>query len=721
IDNRQNINANASGIIVSAVYDYDGAVFDGALTLNNTDYDGDGTAVRWGYTVLDASGDTFDITAISSNDVTYMIWDSVTITITDPTDNRQNLNANASGIIVSAVYDYDGSVFDGTFTLNNTDFDGDGTAIKWGYTVLGVSGSSFGITSISSNDETFMIWDSLTISVTGPTDNRQGINANASGIVLSAVYDYDGAVFDGVLTLNQTDFDGDGTVVKWGYTVDSASGDTYGITIISSNDETYMIWDQLVITIGVDDSTPLNGIQANFTLAVLFDYDDTACTSYQIVVYRNGTWWHSFTDANKSSFVDTNSDNSYTYTVFVVTSESTYGITSFTTNTQQVTWSLAPNENPVNDSGPVLTNGDDTDFLYARYRYYIVTTSVSDPDGYADISYVQLSLFPDDFPILYWTIRYTRATDTFSVEFGGSVVTIGAMSNAVSVGDTLTVTWYIKIGWDHPYVINIDIQQFVTDGTDNDSDFYESNWNVETRLDYSTPPYLSDDRGNINTSDLIGSGSVTYYGSSHSPLANETDVWVVRDGVEAWSGDLSAGSFSISSIGSPATTGLNNYTFKVVTEGSGFGGTDLYHTTSLNDTFITDRIEIYEAGVVDGRININSDCDVWWRARYEYDNTPIQSGLILDLNGSRTLIWYAGGLYWRWQETSVSPSSAWFDVASASESTYGLTEWFATTSAQRVIWDALIISIINPSDQRVNVGTNATGIIVSAVYAFDSV
>ncbi|MFW9961630.1 MAG: hypothetical protein ACFFDV_11460, partial [Candidatus Thorarchaeota archaeon] len=181
-----------------------------------------------------------------------------------------------------------------------------------------------------------------------------------------------------------------------------------------------------------------------------------------------------------------------------------------------------------------------------------------------------------------------------------------------------------------------------------------------------------------------------------------------------------AGSFSISSIGSPATIGLNNYTFKIVGEGSGSGGTDLYYTTSLIATFITDRIEIYEAGVVDGRIDINSYCEVWWRARYEYDGISIQSGLILDLNGSRTLVWDAVGLYWRWQETSISPSVAWFDVASASESTHGLTEWFESTSVQQVIWDALNIIITDPTDAHVNVGANATGIVVSATYAFDN-
>jgi hypothetical protein len=403
----------------------------------------------------------------------------------------------------------------------------------------------------------------------------------------------------------------------------------------------------------------------------------------------------------------------------MVTSESTYGITAFTTNTLQVTWSLAPNEIPVNDSSPVLTNGDDTDYLYARYRHYVITTSVSDLDGYADINYVELTLYSDDQFTQYWTVRYTVGNDTFSVKSGGSIVSVGVMSDVTGVGDTLTITWHIKIGWDHADIVDSDILQFVTDGTDTDSDFYETNWNVETRLDYTVIPSLSDDRGDVDTADLVANGAISYYGSTHIPLSNETDVWVLHDVSGTWSGDLTAGSFSIAGIGSSASVRLNTYTFKIVVEGAGSGGTDMYFSTSQTDTFITDRIEIYEADVVDGRIDINSDCEVWWRARYDFDNTSIESGLTLELNGSRTLVWDAGNLYWRWQETSVSPAIAGFDVATAVESTYGLTALLVSTAVQQVIWDSLVITITDPVDQRIDVGTNATGIVVTAVYSFD--
>ena len=715
IDQRQDVNVNATGIFVTAVYDYDGSLFDGILTLNNTVFDYPDAQIQW-YTVDSVSGGAHGITAISLNDGTFFIWDSLTITLNGPDDPRIDIDTATTGIVATAVYDYDGAAFDGTLTLNNTQFTYSTAQRQW-YTVESASGDTLGITAISTNDATYCIWDSLTITITDPVDSHININTAAVGITASAVYDYDGVAFDGTLTLNNTQFTYSTAQRQW-YIVESASGGTHGISVINVNDQTFCIWDQLVIVIGVDDASPLNGHQANFTLSVRYAFDGENSTGYQIVIDRNTTWWHSFTDVNWSQFVDTNADLTYFYNVSLISSEAE-GITAFTTNTVKVTWSLAPNELPVNDSSPVLTNADDTDYLYARYRHYVILTSVSDLDGYADISYVELTLYSDGGVTPYWTVRYTVGTGIFSVESGGSIVEIGVMSNTVEVLNTITITWHLKIGWGHPDVMNTDVLQYVTDGTDSDSDLYDEDWNVETRLDYSVSPTLLDDRGDIDTSDLIATGSVTYYNSGHIPLSNETDVWVVHDVSGAWSGNLAAGSFSISNIGSSSSVRLNTYTFKIVSQGNGSLGSDLYYTTSLTDTFITDAIEIFEAGVVNGRININTDCEVWWKARYVYDGTEIQSDLTIELNGSRTLVWDGVNLYWRWQEQSATPGYAGFEVAAASESFYGLTVWVNTTSVQQVIWDALIITMTDPSDLRIDVGTNASGILVTAVYAFD--
>ncbi|MFW9837004.1 MAG: hypothetical protein ACFFE7_05760 [Candidatus Thorarchaeota archaeon] len=701
----------------------------------------------WTYFVNSSSDATYGITALNLNSQSVdVIWDRIVVQTTIADDGRVDINANAE-IRVTLMLEYD-SMFLGagdSVTLGGTAMTWDGvnswfnltvnqaTVGAWTYFVNSSLEVSYGINLLDlSGNSVTVIWDRVQVQSYSVSDDRVNIGDTVD-IDVSLLYDYDDTpVTDGTITVNGISAthqgagvwrfsDSEVSVLMNTYNLVAISGNAHGLTVVDQNSQSRdVVWDRLVILIGVDDTSSMNGHQANFTLTVTYDYDDVVCTTYQIVIDRNATWWHSFINGNVSLFVDTNTNVTYLYNASIVSSESTYGITAFTTNTLQVTWSLAPNEIPVNDSSPILANGDDTDFLYARYRYYVITTSASDLDGYADIDYVELTLYSDDQLTSYWTIRYTVGTGMFSVEAGGTVVEVGVMSSAIGGGDTLTITWHIKIGWNHADLLDTDIYQYVDDGTDSDADFYETNWNTETRLIYSITPTLSENRGDVGTSDLVASGSVTYFGSSINPLSNETDVWILHDLAGTWSGDLTAGSFIISSIGSSATVRMNTYTFKVVAEGNGSVGSDLYHTTSLTYTFITDRIEIYQAGVVDGRININSDCEVWWRARYEYDSTEIQSGLTMELNGARTLVWDAGNLYWSWQETSISPTLVSFDIVSATESVYGLTAWNRTTSVQQVIWDSLVITLTDPTDQRIDVSTNATGIIVTAVYAFDS-
>ncbi len=333
-DQRININEEMGAITTSAIYDYDGTIYDGTLTLNDTTTHS--TAGKRGFTVATASGDTYGITAIGTNDETYCIWDSLTVTITDPTDQRINIGSTLTGLIVSAVYDYDGTDYDGTLTLNDTTTSYS-TVGKRGYTVSSASGDSYGVTAISFNDETYVIWDSLSVSVTCTRPMRVNVNANASGIVVSATYDYDGAVFDGELTLNSTTFFYL-TVGRRGYAVTSASGDSYGITAISTSVALCCIWDRLVISIEIEESEPESEHEVEFSLDVTFEYDGEACTSYEVAVHRNGEHWKTFTHENSSTFVDSNTEGEYVYEIASVNSESLYGITAFTSTSVPVTW-----------------------------------------------------------------------------------------------------------------------------------------------------------------------------------------------------------------------------------------------------------------------------------------------------------------------------------------------------------------------------------------------
>jgi hypothetical protein len=287
-DARDNIN-DYIWINVTVQYESDSStITDGTIVINGYSFSHLGSGV-WRhnrtqanvvgitFNSVVASGNTRGITVVNQNGQNQTaVWDSLTITITGPTDNRQNINANASGIGITVIYDYDGASFDGTFTMNNTDYNGDGTVIRWGYTISSVSGDTYGITVISSNDETYMIWDSLTITITGPTDQRIDINENATGISASAIRDYDSSVFDGTFTFNNTDYNGDGTVVRWGYTVSSATGGTYGITTINSNDETYEIWDRVEITLSTNMTWTVIGYYINVSYIAIYEYDSTS-------------------------------------------------------------------------------------------------------------------------------------------------------------------------------------------------------------------------------------------------------------------------------------------------------------------------------------------------------------------------------------------------------------------------------------------------------------
>ncbi|GAG82559.1 unnamed protein product, partial [marine sediment metagenome] len=278
----------------------------------------------------------------------------------------------------------------------------------------------------------------------------------------------------------------------WNFQVGTASETTYGISVVDLNSQSQdVIWDRLVINIVADLDSVENNIQVNFTMTVTFEYDLVACTTYNLQIDRNGTYWHTFTNTNVSSFIDTNSDVNYRYNATSVASETTYGITIFSINIETVVWG-GGTAAPVNDATPVLTNPDNSDYMFAKLRFYFITSNVSDAQGYSDIDYIELSLWDNSRSTEIWRIRYTESTNAFSIELGPAYITLSGSSFSKS-GFDIDITWSIKIDWDHQDLSNIDIRQYVVDtSAESDDNWYEVDWDVETRLDYSTAPSLSD-------------------------------------------------------------------------------------------------------------------------------------------------------------------------------------------------------------------------------------
>ncbi|MBE0526488.1 MAG: hypothetical protein IH631_06065, partial [Candidatus Thorarchaeota archaeon] len=480
-----------------------------------------------------------------------------------------------------------------------------------------------------------------------------------------------------------------------------------------------MIWDRLNIVIIADLDTVENDVQVNFTMIVTYDYDSVVCTTFNIVVFRNNTYWNTFTNLNVSDFWDTNSATIYQYNATLVNSESIYGITVFSTNIETVSWGSGVTA-PINSLAPLLTNPDDSSVMYARLRFYLITSRVSDANGYADIAYVYLSLWDNTRFTEIWRIRYNASSNVFDVIVGNEYIELGPCSFTTSVF-SIDLTWSIKIDWDHQDVTNVDVKQYVIDSTSEfDENWYEADWDVETRLNYSVSPSLSDYRGDLNTNDLECNGTVVYYGSSLHPLANETDIWVSHDVSGVWPGDIDgSGVFSITSIASSAFVRLNTYTIKVVAQGGGSGGSDLYYTTSATDTFITDRIEFYQSGADSARVNINENGVVWWSARYEYDNVTIVSGLSAQLNGSNPLLWDSVLSRWYFVDILSNVGRISYNILSASESGYGLTGWRQTASDASIIWDQVVVRSYEANSLRTNV-SDVVEIDVLLEYEYDN-
>jgi hypothetical protein len=165
-------------------------------------------------------------------------------------------------------------------------------------------------------------------------------------------------------------------VGQWNYFVNSSSQTSFGITALNLNSQDVsVIWDELSITITPDATDVNDYVIVTFTLAATFSYDSSPCTSYTIDISRNGTYWLSFTTSNVSQFVDDNIALTYNYSTFAVAGESTFGITVFTTNAVNVTWSTPTNFDPYNNGAPRLLNPDDSDTMYARLRFYFILSS----------------------------------------------------------------------------------------------------------------------------------------------------------------------------------------------------------------------------------------------------------------------------------------------------------------------------------------------------------
>ena len=170
---------------------------------------------------------------------------------------------------------------------------------------------------------------------------------------------------------------------------------------------------------------------------------------------------------------------------------------------------------------PIFENPHDSTFFYARARNYQISVNVTDGDGYGDVDYVSLSLWDDTRTTEYWTVTYDEDNNTFSKNDPNDHITLvtGSCRYWKSSVVKLDILFVISIEWDHPDTTNTDTRLFSHDGGgENSTSWFETNWAVETRLDYAVNPSVTSDdsgtvdRGNLNETFHL-EGTIIYYGS----------------------------------------------------------------------------------------------------------------------------------------------------------------------------------------------------------------
>ena len=275
----------------------------------------------------------------------------MTITITNPVDQHIDINTNASGIVVTAVYDYDSAPYGGTLSLNDTTFIYSTVGQRW-YTVSSAAGDDvYGISAIRVNDETWCIWDQIVVVSYSTDDERIDINT-ASSCTVTLRYSYDNTfVVDGTISINAVAAVYSGSDGVWDFSETKStvqlivynnvavSGNTHGISVIDQNGQSLnQIWDRVQVQsyVASDSHVNINDI-ITLDVTLYFDYDDSPVTDGTVTIkgfsatYQGSGVWRI---SDSESIVTTNTYNSVTCT------GNTFGITVVDQNgqTQQVIW-----------------------------------------------------------------------------------------------------------------------------------------------------------------------------------------------------------------------------------------------------------------------------------------------------------------------------------------------------------------------------------------------
>ncbi|MHA2433571.1 MAG: hypothetical protein ACXADO_10120, partial [Candidatus Thorarchaeota archaeon] len=687
----------------SVRYEYDSQDITSGLiaSLNNSktlvwnsiskywDYNETKTTVQLvGYTIESASEGAYGLTAfvqITSNRT--IIWDRVEFYDSGVIDGRIDVSTEGS-TWWKARYDYDDQEIASGLTaaLNiSKSLAWNGISAYWdcnetkslsqlvGYQIESAFESAYGLTTwVQTASNTTIIWDRIVFYDSGVEDGR--LDIGATGYTWwKARYEYDDQDIAGGLTITlngsksllwDTDDsrweygESKDTVQLVGYRVDSISASIFGLTAWTQTaSNTTIIWDQIEFYLsGVIDERIDVSSEGSTWWRVRYDYDDTEITS-GLTAELNGSnplSWNSI-----SSYWEHNETTGAVQLVgYKVSSASelAYGLAVWTQTASDtaIIWDRIEFYDSDVVDGRIDVNVEGSTYWYARYDYddeEIASGLTALLNGSKSLSWNSISS--------YWDHNET----------GPSVQLVGYQIDSASESAYDLTAWIqtasnTTIIWDRIEFYD----SGVTDGRINVDSEGIAWW--KARYDYDDQDITVGLSAELNGSKLLAWNSISLYWEY-----NETKDTVQLVG------------YRISSA-SESTFGLTVYT-----------------QAAPSTTIIWDRIEFYDSGVVDGRIDVNTEGSTWWRVRYDYDDQEIIVGLTAALNDSKSLTWNGISSHWEHNETESMTGFIGYELSLASESTYDLTAWVQTAPDTRIVWDRMVFHASGVVDGRIDVNT----------------
>jgi hypothetical protein len=274
----------------------------------------------------------------TSSAANLFITDYINVSTFSVSDNRINVGETAS-FTVNGTHAYDGSVWHGTYTLNDTT--SKSTVGKYGYKVSSITDSDYGLTAFNQTaSDLYVIWDKVDITTFSVADSRINVGDTAT-FAVGGKYEYDSSAWSGTYTLNDTA--SKSAVGKYTYSISSITDTNYGLTAFEQTaGNVDVIFDKLTVTFVASSGNPAINQTVIITWTITRQYDGSTVSTFTINIDRdNGVW---LSGVSISGYTDVSSEEiTHIYTATAV-NDVTYGITAFDTNSVAVVWGAATTE-----------------------------------------------------------------------------------------------------------------------------------------------------------------------------------------------------------------------------------------------------------------------------------------------------------------------------------------------------------------------------------------